>query len=238
MPRPLFATLALAAVVFLSAAPAAAGGQGAARHATWRAPVVGLVAHLFAYSVRVPFARGARRGVDLDARRGEPVLAPCSGTITFAGRVPRFGGALALRCGRLVATLLRVRAVAHGRVRQGARIGRAEGEVRLGARVAGQRFGYIDPLELLGENRPRHTPLGRAPRSRSPLALPEPRRAPQWARSAPVPRASLVAAPAPGRLPWTAWAGLAALAAGLPAGTLVRRRRAVVRHREPATGHR
>jgi len=118
VPRPLAAAIALlaCAAAFLSAAAAAA---------SWRAPVPGGVLRPFAYSPRAPFTRGARRGADFRAHAGERVVAPCGGRISFAGRVPRFGPALSIRCGALVATLLGVRPTRRGAVRRGAQVGRA-----------------------------------------------------------------------------------------------------------------
>jgi hypothetical protein len=193
VPRPLAAAIALVAcaAALLSAAAAAA---------SWRAPVDGRVLHGFAYSPQAPFARGARRGVDLAARPGDPVVAPCSGRIAFAGRVPRFGPALSIRCGRLVATLLRVRATRRGAVARGAQVGRAAGTVRLGARWAARRVGDVGPLALLGSERPGGAPIGAAPMP------PRPR-----ARTAPPAVRAPAAAPAAPGLPWTAWAGLGLL---------------------------
>jgi hypothetical protein len=189
--RPLAAAIALIA-------SAAALLSAAASAASWRAPVSGPVLRGFAYSASAPFARGARRGAEFAARPGERVVAPCGGPITFAGRVPRFGPALSIRCGSLVATLLGVRAARRGEVRRGAVVGRATGPVRLGARVAAQRWGYVDPLSLIGIDRPRGTPVGPAPPAPPPLRAP--RRAPPPAT-----------APALARVPWTAWAGLGLL---------------------------
>ena len=187
MPRPLAAAIALiaCAAALLSAAAAAA---------SWRAPVRGSVLRAFAYSPRAPFARGGRRGVDFAARRGTRVRAPCGGRIAFVGVVPRFGPALSIRCGALVATLLRVRATRRGAVRRGGVIGVATGAVRLGARVGARRWGYVDPLALIGHDRP----VGRAPQA--PPAV----RAPERPRPTAVP--AIVA-----RVPWTAWAGLGLL---------------------------
>ena len=186
MPRPLAAAIALLACVaaLLSAAAAAA---------SWRAPVPGRVVRPFAYSPRAPFAAGARRGVDFAARPGARVVAPCSGRITFAGRVPGFGPSLSLRCGGLVATLLRVRATRHGEVRRGGAVGVAGGPVRLGARVAARRWGYVDPLGLIGS-----PPLGAAPPAPLPVRAPN--------RSRPASPAAVAA-----RVPWPAWAGLGLL---------------------------
>jgi hypothetical protein len=223
VPRPLAAALlglASAAVPLLSTAAAAA---------SWRAPVSGHVVRSFHYSPRTPFARGARRGVDLLARRGETVVAPCSGRVTYSGRVPRFGPVLSVRCGALVATLLGVRATRRGAVRGGQAVGIATGIVRLGARRAGARFGYLDPLELLAAVPSHDAPLGGAPRGAPRIARPG--GAPPAVRAAPV---RLRDAP----LPWTAWAGLGLLAAGVPAGALVRRGARRGRRTGVAVGHR
>jgi hypothetical protein len=198
VPRPLAAAIALiaSAAALLSTAAAAA---------SWRAPVRGPAIRAFDYSGHAPFARGSRRGVDLAARRGERVVAPCAGQITFAGSVPHFGPSLSIRCGGLVATLLRVRATRHGSVARGGEVGRAAGPVRLGARRADERFGYVDPLSLIGAEPPREVPIGAAPAR---PAAPAPA-----APLAPRPRA---ATPAGATLPWTAWAGV-----GFALGSLV-----------------
>jgi hypothetical protein len=191
VPRPLAAALAIAsAVASLSAAAAAA---------SWRAPVSGRVLRAYAYSPRAPFARGSRRGVDLAARAGERVVAPCSGLVVFRGRVPRFGAAVSIRCGALVATLLGVLAERAGRIRRGVAIGRATGPVHLGARRAAVRWGYVDPLALIGTDPPRSPPLGPPPAAAPRLqARPRPRTV------APSP------AGMPG-IPWPAWAGIGLL---------------------------
>ena len=191
MSRPLAAAIAVlaSAVALLSAAAAAA---------SWRAPVRGPVVHRFAYARHAPFAAGSRRGADFAAGRGDRVVAPCGGPITFAGRVPRFGPALSIRCGALVATLLRVRASRRGPVLRGAVVGRATGVVRLGARRVADRFGYVDPLTLIEAQRPQGTPVGAAPQGRPAVRAPH-RARPHASRATPV------------RLPWTAWAGLALL---------------------------
>jgi hypothetical protein len=162
--------------------------------ASWRAPVRVHVVRAFHYSPRAPFARGARRGVELAARRGERVVAPCSGPVSFRGFVPPYGPALTIRCGPLVATLLGVRASHGGRARRGAQLGHATGPVRLGARRAGERWGYVDPLGLIGADVPRAAPpavVHIRPRATAPPARPAVRSAPG----------------VPG-LPWPAWAGI------------------------------
>jgi hypothetical protein len=191
VPRPLAAALAICA-------SAAALLSTAAAAASWRAPVRGHVIRGFDYSRRAPFARGSRRGTDFAARRGDRVVAPCSGAITFTGGVPRFGPALTIRCGALVATLLGVRATRRRAVARGREVGRATGVLRLGARRVADRFGYVDPLSLIATERPHGLPIGGAPLSSRPVRAP--------IRSRPQARA-----PEPVALPWTAWAGLGLL---------------------------
>jgi hypothetical protein len=152
--------------------------------------------------------------------------------VTFAGRVP--GGrdlGVTVRCGALVGTHLGLGSIAVRRgthVAAGTRLGAAGpgGRLRLGARVAAERFGYVDPLELLRDEGPPATPvapLGRAPRG---PGAPAPLR--PLARPRPVAAARSRGA----ELPAAAWAGLIVLAAGVPVGGVVRssrrrRRRAV-----------
>jgi hypothetical protein len=159
--------------------------------------VHGDVVRSFSYSARAPFARGARRGVELAAARGERVVAPCSGPISFRGSVPRFGPALSIRCGAYVATLLRVRATRNAVAHRGFEVGRATGPVHLGARRAGQRWGYVDPLALIAAD---PAPLGPAPlpRAVSRRLRPRPAVPPRVAAS-------------PVHVPWTAWAGIGLL---------------------------
>jgi hypothetical protein len=206
--------LPLTAVMLLGAPPAA-GSAG------WRSPVDGaVVAAPFAYERAQPFAAGQRRGADLRARPGAVVRSPCAGRVSFAGRPPSGGLAVSVRCGRLTATLLGfgALAVARGRpVARGAvlgRLGRA-GILRLGARVTADRWGWIDPLAL---ERP-EAPPGAAP-------APGPPRRRGARPPAAAPRAIPMRAPAPARdgVPAALWAGVALLAAGLGAGSVVRRR--------------
>ncbi len=198
-----------------------------ARGAPWQAPVDGEVAARFAYSPARPFEAGARRGADLVAVPGASVRAACSGRVSFAGRLPSGGRGVSVRCGALTATHLGLGAVAvhrGARVHAGAALGVAGpgGVVRLGARVTARRFGYVDPLALIGGRRdaPPLAPLGRAPRPAAPHVVRSPR--PPLVHRTPRPAAN--AAPAMA-VPPAAWAGLALLAAGVPLGGLVRRRR-------------
>jgi hypothetical protein len=201
----------------LAAAALAAGlaGVPGAASAAWRAPVTGAVVGRFAVGGD-PFAAGQRRGIDLAARPGETVRAPCAGRVAFAGALPDRGGAVSIRCGGLTATVLGLGppAVRRGTsVRAGDRLGAAgrDGVVRLGARRTGARFGYRDPQLLLA----------------APTRAPPPPLGPRGGRvrragPPPAPPARVVMGPAVDRrAPAIAWAGLALVAAGLPAGALV-----------------
>jgi hypothetical protein len=205
-------------------------------HDRWRQPLPGVaVARTFSFDPAAPYARGRRRGIDLRARPGTAVLAACAGTVTHAGRVPRWGPGVTLRCGGLVATELGLGGAPSVRrgaaVRAGAVLGRLgpRGVLRLGARRAGARHGYLDPLALLGGEAPSPAPPAvappppRGPRAPVPLRPRPPRRPPAPTRAAD---------PAPTRLPWPIWVGLGLLAAGAGGGSVARRRR----RRRPVTG--
>ena len=213
-------------VVSILSAPEAVAVAGARER--WRRPLPGgAVAGSFTFERAAPYARGRRRGIDVRGRPGARVVAPCSGAVTHAGRVPgAWGRGVTLRCasGGLVATELGLSslAVARGaRVPAGAAVGRlaARGLLRLGARVATDRQGYVDPAALLGED------------GDPPVAPPAPRAA---RRRPAAPRA---VAPAPADPQATAppvpvLAGLALLATSAT-GTRAARRR---RHRRVRAG--
>ncbi|HEY4097454.1 MAG TPA: M23 family metallopeptidase [Baekduia sp.] len=217
---PSIAIVLAVATALILPGPAAAS----TRRDRWRRPLDGAtVIRTFSFDPAAPYVRGRRRGIDLRDRPGVPVLATCSGTVTHAGRVPRWGPGVTLRCGGLVATELGLGAltVARGaRVLAGAPLGRlgARGVLRLGARRASGRQAYVDPLALLG---------GGA--SSPPAVAPPPRLRGRRDPGRPVPPAPAVrpglapaTAPAPTRLPWPIWAGLGLLAAGAGGGTAAR----------------
>jgi Peptidase family M23 len=218
------------ALVVPHGAAGAGGGAGGApaagTRAGWHWPLRGAVVGAFHVTPRTPFARGQRRGIDVSAAPGAVVRAACPGRVTFAGPLPRQGLAVSVRCGGLVATYLGLGGL---RVRAGARVGRGQrlgtlgsrGRLRLGARRAAERRGYVDPLTLLADPAPAAPPaLGPAPRARShpPLPAPVPALLP-----APAPRGAPTAAAR--RLPWPAYPAIAIVASALPLGGLVHRRR-------------
>ena len=223
-PRPhplILAALVLGSLVVL----ALVMPRGAAGAAGWQWPLRGPVVGAFHVSRAAPFARGQRRGIDLSARPGAAVRAACPGRVTFGGPLPRRGLAVSVRCGALVATYLGLGRLA---ARAGSRVGRGEtlgtlgasGRLRLGARRAGDRRGYLDPRTLMADRRPAQGPLGPAPRALRVRAARPSRPASQPLQFAPAaPRA---AAPRP--LPWPAYPALALVACALPVGGLVRRR--------------
>jgi hypothetical protein len=201
----------IVAALLLLALPARAG-------AAWRPPVAGPVAQRFDLG-RNPFEGGRHRGIDLRARPGAAVRAPCVGRVVVAGRIGRSGGVVTVLCGPWRVSHLPLAAIA---VREGARVaagtrlgtlarGHAHAGLHVGVRRDGERFGYVDPLRFFGVEPAAPPPLGRAPRS--------PRRRPG---PPPLGRASAVvaaqaAAPATDRgiAPWPAWAGLALVLAGV-----------------------
>ncbi len=190
------------------------------------APVPGPVARPFAYGAD-PFRAGWHRGADFEAAPGARVGAACSGRVVWAGQ-----DVVTVRCGSYRVTHLPLASVAvagGARVRAGARIGtlaraRDHAGLHVGVRRAGDRFGYVDPVPLLGA-RPPAVPA--APRAAPRPRTPPPRPAPPAA----VPRAAPLPAPAAVRVlaPWPAWLGLAVLLAGAVGGGVrigLRRRRA------------
>jgi murein DD-endopeptidase MepM/ murein hydrolase activator NlpD len=203
----------------------------AARRGTWRWPLRGRVVGRFRLTPRAPYARGQRRGIDVAAPPGSEVRAACAGRVTFTGALPRLGLAVSVRCGALVATYLRLARVAVRRgaaVWPGLRLGTLgpAGLLRLGARRAADRRGYVDPLTLLRDAGPSPPALGPAPRGRRPRGSRPLRPAPRLAPLRPAPRPLPPPAHAePHRLPWPAYPALALIATALPVGGLMHRRR-------------
>lgn len=209
--------LALVVLLVLTAAPAAWA-------APWRPPAGRPeVLRAFRFDPGAPYTPHGRRGVRLAVRPGATVRAVCDGRVRFAGRVPGLGRGVTLRCGRLLATEFGLRAALVRRgavVRRGDRLGdaAAPGIVWLGARRAGARQGYVDPLALLGGD----------PATIGPAPAPAPGRA---RRPVPPPATRLPAArPSAASLPpAAAWAG--ALAACVALGLGRRRARTARRGR-------
>src|SRR6476661_11233280 len=58
----------------------------------WSWPVQGPVLQPFSYDEAHPYSAGQHRGIDIGANAtGDPVVAPESGTVSFAGFVPTSG---------------------------------------------------------------------------------------------------------------------------------------------------
>jgi len=144
----------------------------------WRWPVRGPLVGRFAYARAAPFTAGARRGIDIAASPGAAARSACRGRVTFAGEVPGGRGlGVTVRCGALVAThlgLTRLAVRRGARVAAGTRLGRVgpTGTVRLGARRAADRFGYVDPLPLLRGDAPGGGPAMPVPAARRGPRLP------------------------------------------------------------------
>jgi hypothetical protein len=172
----------LSALAFVALPPAAAEG--------WIWPVHGPVIARFAYARANPFVRGQRRGVDIAAPRGTPVVAACAGRVRFAGTIGTSGRTVSVACGRYVVSYLHLDRIA---TRRGARLGAGDSvgtvgttgrrrevspHLSFGVRRSVDRWGYVDPLRLLPREgggppdlapplrrriAPRGSPLGPAP---------------------------------------------------------------------------
>jgi biotin carboxyl carrier protein len=196
--------------------------------AAWQPPVSGPVAREFDVGAN-PFEGGRHRGIDLLARPGATVRAPCAGRVVVAGRVGTSGGVVTVLCGRwrvshLPLATITVRVGAS--VAAGTAVGtlaRRHAGLHLGVRRDGRRFGYVDPLRFLGATPAAPSPpLGRAPRARPPRpamptarpARPSARPARPSARPVRAPVVSTANSASGGLAPWPAWAGLALVLAG------------------------
>jgi hypothetical protein len=189
------------------------GPTAAAADERWRRPVPGgATVAPFTYERAAPYRHGRRRGIDIGGSPGSPVLATCSGAVTYAGRVPRFGRGATIRCGDLIATELGLsKTLTHRGVRisRGTPIGLlgATGTLRLGARLASGRNAYINPEPLLQDQPPQLAPL-------PPLRHLRPIRP----RRTEPPRATPSSPP----IPWPALLGAATLTSATLGGTTLR----------------
>ena len=57
----------------------------------WSWPVAGPVLTLFSFDRDHPYAAGQHRGIDIGAPAGHGVVAPVSGSVSFAGTIPSNG---------------------------------------------------------------------------------------------------------------------------------------------------
>ncbi len=129
----------------------------------WTWPVDGAVVQGFAYDPAHPYAGGQHRGVDIAASAaGIPVLAPASGTVTYAGSIGSNGDTVTIETAdALDVTLTHLGSIAVAKddtVAEGATIGTVgptgtptvDGPyVHLGIRLAADPNSYLDPLSLL-----------------------------------------------------------------------------------------
>jgi Peptidase family M23 len=146
--------LALPMLLFLTWTPVA--------HA-WSWPVQGPVVQGFAYDNANPYASGQHRGIDIGAdASGESVIAPASGTVSFAGTVPTNGKSITIETQdgySVTLTHLGSLLVAKGAlVAEGVDVGtigpsgtpEVDGPyVHLGVRTTTDPNGYLDPLTFL-----------------------------------------------------------------------------------------
>ena len=129
----------------------------------WSWPVQGPVLQPFSYDEAHPYAAGQHRGIDIGASAtGDPVVAPESGTVSFAGFVPTSGESLTIETAdgySVTLTHLGSIGVAKGAaVSEGDVVGtvgpsgtpeQSVPYVHLGIRLTTDPLGYLDPLGLL-----------------------------------------------------------------------------------------
>src|SRR5438477_7383631 len=72
------------------------GGLVPASAQAWSWPVTGQVLRPFVFGDD-PYAGGQHRGIDVAGDQGADVKAPTSGTVSFAGTVPKGGKTLSIR---------------------------------------------------------------------------------------------------------------------------------------------
>jgi murein DD-endopeptidase MepM/ murein hydrolase activator NlpD len=116
----------------------------------------------FSFNPADPHEPGQHRGIDVGARLGAPVLAPASGAVVFAGTVARGGKTVTIRTpDGYTATVQHLGSLAIARgatVSENQVIGAVgfsgvseypEPHVYFSVRVTAERYGFVDPLELL-----------------------------------------------------------------------------------------
>src|SRR5437763_7788937 len=174
----------------------------------WSWPVEGPVLRGFSLGDN-PYAGGQHRGIDIGGRLGEGVRAPTSGSVSFAGTVPKNGLTVTIQTGDgLSVTLVHLGSAA---VRKGATV--AEGDVvgtvgpsdepevadphvHLGIRVTSEPEGYLDPLRFLPPRSSETPPPPGPPPPPAPAPAPAPAPTP-----APAPNPAPVPTPAPAPAP-------------------------------------
>ena len=128
----------------------------------WTWPAQGPVLLGFNFDSSHPYAGGQHRGIDIGIGPGTPVVAPTSGTVTFAGTVPTSGKSVTIATGDgYSVTLTHLGSIG---VSKGASVGEGDAVgtvgpsgtpeldvpyVYMGVRVTAQAQGYLDPLSFL-----------------------------------------------------------------------------------------
>lgn len=129
----------------------------------WTWPVQGPVLAPFSFDPAQPYAAGQHRGIDIGAgAAGDPVVAPASGAVSFAGSVPTSGKCVTIETPdgySVTLTHLDSIAVAKGAsVSEGAVVGTVGPSgtaeemspyVHLGIRQTAYANAYLDPVTLL-----------------------------------------------------------------------------------------
>ena len=142
----------------------------------WSWPAQGPVLQPFSFDPAHPYAAGQHRGIDIGATTGSTLVAPVSGTVTFAGGVPTSGTCLTILSAdgySVTLTHLGTIAVARGAsVTEGQTVGTVGPSgtpeldvpyVHLGIRIASEPNGYVDPVGLLPPVAPPSTPTSSVP---------------------------------------------------------------------------
>src|SRR5439155_2333859 len=143
--------LLLVLIAMLATAPAAQA---------WSWPADGPVLAPFSFDPANPYAAGQHRGVDVGGAATEPVRAPASGTVSFAGIVPGSGKSITIETADgwsvTLTHLGQLGVKKDAIVGEGDPVGAlADGSgaeppyVQLGVRRTSDPQGYIDPLGLL-----------------------------------------------------------------------------------------